>query len=82
MVGGTDGLTPPSRFPTRMGRPTLVGQHQVKEPTELGGTRRYSWRHVAEALSCEVADQSIVRAFLDTEEVRGSNPLAPTSKRP
>jgi hypothetical protein len=31
-------------------------------------------------LSCEHAGQSLVQAFLDTEEVRGSNPQAPTKE--
>ena len=44
--------------------------------------RRYQTellRHSEIRLSCEVAGQSLVAAFLDAEEVRGSNPLAPTS---
>jgi hypothetical protein len=33
-------------------------------------------------LNCEDAGQSVARAFLDAEEVRGSNPLAPTNESP
>ena len=36
-------------------------------------------RQPESALSCEYPGQRVARAFLDTEEVRGSNPLAPTS---
>jgi hypothetical protein len=35
-------------------------------------------RQPARALTGESPGQSVVWAFLDTEEVRGSNPLAPT----
>jgi hypothetical protein len=45
--------------------------------------KRYSTvllRHVADALSSEGAGQPVAGAFLDTEEVGGSNPPAPTRK--
>jgi hypothetical protein len=41
--------------------------------TELLRQREYG-------LKCEDAGQSVVRAFRDTEDVRGSDPLAPTSR--
>ncbi len=45
-------------------------------------TRRYQTELLRQreyGLSCEVAGQSLARAFLDTEEVGGSNPPAPTN---
>ena len=48
-------------------------------------TKRYQTelpRQPEHPLNGEDAGQSVVRAFLDTEEVRGSNPLAPTTKGP
>jgi len=47
-------------------------------------TKRYQTellRHRKHSLSSKHAGQSLVRAFLDTEEVGGSNPPAPTTKR-
>jgi hypothetical protein len=53
------------------------GQHLVKEPTELGGTGRYSC-DLESALTCEGAGQSGALGFPYKEEVGGSKPSAPT----
>ncbi len=59
-----------------------TGQQQVKEPTEPGGTKLELLRQPGFGVSCKDAGQDAMLAFLDAEEVRGSNPLAPTSKDP
>ena len=55
-------------------------QHQVKE---FDRTNRYQTellRQLRAGLSRKDAGQGPASAFFDTEEVRGSNPLAPTKK--
>jgi hypothetical protein len=59
-----------------------TGQHQVKGADR---TKRYSTellRSPKRTMTSKDAGQSVAWAFLDTEEVRGSNPLAPTSNIP
>src|SRR5687768_10566758 len=51
----------------------LTSLPRVRSQTVLG-------RQVARALSCESAGPRVARAFFDAEEVRGSNPLAPTKR--
>jgi hypothetical protein len=62
---------------------SAVGPERSTSSQGAECTRGYSTTldsYPKSALSCESAGQSSAPVFLDTEEVRGSNPLAPTTK--
>jgi hypothetical protein len=68
----------------RVGMGTLVGQIWSTAGQGADRTRRYQTellRQLGTSLGREVAGQRLAPAFLDAEEVRGSNPLAPTYRR-
>jgi DNA-binding CsgD family transcriptional regulator len=70
------------RVGTWVGDDTAFGQHQVQGADR---SRRYQTellRQLESGATCKDAGQRVVQAFLDTEEVRDSNPLAPTKRFP
>ena len=56
------------------------GQHLVKEPTVPNGTHRYSCDIRHRPSPAKVQLRRLPSHLPDTEEVRGSNPLAPTKR--
>jgi hypothetical protein len=59
----------------------IHGQHLVKEPTALNGTQRHQWEIGFDRDLHRCRSQRRDDIF-DAEEVRGSNPQAPTEARP